>query len=34
MNVNERLLLATDKIAHWNGRRDHANAMLTELKPA
>ena len=29
-NVTERLTLATDKVAHWNSKRDHAQSMLTK----
>src|SRR5262245_27312746 len=29
-NVTERLTLATDKVVHWNSKRDHAQSMLTK----
>jgi hypothetical protein len=30
MTITEHLTLATDKVAHWNSKRDHALAMLTK----
>ena len=30
MTINEQVALATDKVAHWNSKRDHAQAMLTK----
>jgi hypothetical protein len=30
MTITEQLTLATDKVAHWNSKRDHATAMLTK----
>jgi hypothetical protein len=30
MTINEQVALATDKVAHWNSKRDHALAMLTK----
>ena len=30
MTIHEQVALATDKIAHWNSKRDHAQAMLTK----
>jgi hypothetical protein len=30
MTIHEQVALATDKVAHWNGKRDHATAMLTK----
>ena len=30
MMINEKVALATDKVAHWNSKRDHALAMLTK----
>ena len=30
MTINEHVALATDKVAHWNSKRDHALAMLTK----
>jgi hypothetical protein len=30
MTVTEQVALATDKVAHWNSKRDHALAMLTK----
>lgn len=30
MTITEQLTLATDKVAHWNSKRDHALAMLTK----
>jgi hypothetical protein len=29
MTIHEQVVLATDKVAHWNSKRDHALAMLT-----
>src|SRR5262245_56321326 len=29
-NVTEQLALATDKVAHWNSKRDHTLATLTK----
>src|SRR5262245_53932547 len=30
MTINEQVALATDKVAHWNSKRDHALAMLSK----
>jgi hypothetical protein len=30
MTITEQVALATDKVAHWNSKRDHALAMLTK----
>jgi hypothetical protein len=30
MTINEQVALATDKVAHWNSKRDHTLAMLTK----
>jgi hypothetical protein len=30
MTIQEQVVLATDKVAHWNSKRDHALAMLTK----
>ena len=30
MTIHEQVVLATDKVAHWNSKRDHATAMLTK----
>ena len=30
MRIIEQLTLATDKVVHWNSKRDHALAMLTK----
>jgi hypothetical protein len=30
MTIQEQVVLATDRVAHWNSKRDHALAMLTK----
>jgi hypothetical protein len=30
MTIHEQVALATDKVAHWNSKRDHALTMLTK----
>jgi hypothetical protein len=30
MTINEQVALATDKVAHWNSKREHAKAMLAK----
>jgi hypothetical protein len=30
MTIHEQVVLATDKVAHWNSKRDHALTMLTK----
>ena len=30
MTITEQVAIATDKVAHWNSKRDHALAMLTK----
>jgi hypothetical protein len=27
MTINEQVALATDNVAHWNSKRDHAQAL-------
>jgi hypothetical protein len=30
MTIQEQVVFATDRVAHWNSKRDHALAMLTK----